>query len=360
MGLPCNDGIGRTGKHWISTSRCNRRGCPYIHPSKAELPSARKAFHAAHQRKGLRRALDGDTIAPSEKRSKRDRAAVFVEWLLEEFGAEALCSGTGVVDVAGGRGEISFELSQRRGIPCSVIDPRLPGCAKLNNAQRRFVAQANKEGRALLKPTYFATLMTPDLWATAPVQVGISETYAAGADRGGDTGAELSQTESASTAPATQSPYQAVQRHGNYHGTPPELAASERSRLVQTLNGASIIVGMHPDQATEHIVSCALALGKPWAVVPCCVFSREFPDRKLYNYDSSAAAAVRPVRLSRGDSDCVPATSAPSTAVVEFSEFVEYLRRKPMELGQQRANQIYLPWQGKNSVVYARSPAMDQ
>jgi hypothetical protein len=117
----CVRACARAGKYWISTSRCNRRGCPFIHHSKAELPAARKAFHAARKRKGLRRALEGDTIAPSEKRSKRDRAAVFVEWLIETYGEEYLRSGSGVVDVAGGRGEVSFELCQRRGIPCSVL-----------------------------------------------------------------------------------------------------------------------------------------------------------------------------------------------------------------------------------------------
>jgi hypothetical protein len=325
-----------------------------MHPDKAELPAARKAFHAAHQRKGLRRALEGDTIVPSDKRSKRDRAAVFVEWLLDEFGAETLCSGSGVVDVAGGRGEISFELCQRRGIPCSVIDPRLPGCAKLNNAQRRFVALAEKEGRALLKPSQFAALLTPDLWTNAPVPYAMSDAVLCGGDGAGD-GTELSPTESAATSAATKSHHRAAQRHGNYCGAPPVLTLGERSRLVEILNGASVIVGMHPDQATEHIVSCALALGKPWAVVPCCVFAREFPHRKLYEHGSSSVAAVQPAELSRGGSDWTPATSTTSKPVVEFSEFVEYLRRKPTEYAQQRANQIYLPWQGKNSVIYAGS-----
>ena len=34
------------------------------------------------------------------------------------------------------------------------------------------------------------------------------------------------------------------------------------------------LVGLHPDEATEAIVDCALANRKPFAVVPCCVFPR--------------------------------------------------------------------------------------
>ena len=38
---------------------------------------------------------------------------------------------------------------------------------------------------------------------------------------------------------------------------------------------------MHPDEATESIVDTALLHNLPFAVVPCCVFSALFPDRKL-------------------------------------------------------------------------------
>jgi len=41
-----------------------------------------------------------------------------------------------------------------------------------------------------------------------------------------------------------------------------------------------LAVGMHPDQATEPIIDAALALGKPFAVVPCCVFPDLFPHRR--------------------------------------------------------------------------------
>ena len=43
----------------------------------------------------------------------------------------------------------------------------------------------------------------------------------------------------------------------------------------------SIVVGMHPDQATEPIVRLALAAGKPFVVVPCCVFAKSNPQRAL-------------------------------------------------------------------------------
>ena len=44
---------------------------------------------------------------------------------------------------------------------------------------------------------------------------------------------------------------------------------------------ASLVVGMHPDEATEDIVDAAIAARTPFAVVPCCVFSRLFSNRRL-------------------------------------------------------------------------------
>src|SRR5690606_29142839 len=47
-------------------------------------------------------------------------------------------SGEGVCDVAGGRGDLSFELFTKRGIKTTLIDPREP---KLRPSQRRTVRQ---------------------------------------------------------------------------------------------------------------------------------------------------------------------------------------------------------------------------
>eukprot|EP00854_Cymbomonas_tetramitiformis_P008555 gene8555-10154_t len=53
-----------------------------------------------------------------------NRAACFRRWLLDTFGADFLKNGSGVLDVAGGKGELSFELLVLNHIPCTVVDPR--------------------------------------------------------------------------------------------------------------------------------------------------------------------------------------------------------------------------------------------
>ena len=44
---------------------------------------------------------------------------------------------------------------------------------------------------------------------------------------------------------------------------------------------AGLIVGLHPDQAAGAIVETAIAKQVPFAVIPCCVFARLFPDRAV-------------------------------------------------------------------------------
>jgi hypothetical protein len=52
------------------------------------------------------------------------RCGVLRRWLVEIFGYEYLRSGSGIVDVAGGKGELSFEFVNLSRIPSTVFDPR--------------------------------------------------------------------------------------------------------------------------------------------------------------------------------------------------------------------------------------------
>ena len=88
------------------------------------------------------------------------------------------------------------------------------------------------------------------------------------------------------------------------------------------LRGASCVVGLHPDEATELIVDVALKHGRPFAVVPCCVFPRLFPHRPR-------------VRTT-----------------ADFCDFL--LRKAPgLEAG-------FLPVEGRNKVIFRRAAAPPQ
>src|SRR5690606_21523042 len=73
------------------------------------------------------------------------RHLTLVKWLVDKFGVSRLKRGSGGLDVAGGKGKVAFGLTARRGIPCTVIDPRQ---TKLTADQLRFLERKEKlEGK---------------------------------------------------------------------------------------------------------------------------------------------------------------------------------------------------------------------
>ena len=74
-----------------------------------------------------------------QKIKKDNRASTFAALLVREFGLHRLRRGSGVVDVAGGSGELSFELAVRWGVPCTIIDPRGEG-VHLTSRHKRLLA----------------------------------------------------------------------------------------------------------------------------------------------------------------------------------------------------------------------------
>ena len=62
-----------------------------------------------------------------------NRVSVFRRWLLRTFGEEFLRSGSGVLDVAGGKGELAFELLNLHRVPSTVVDPRRLDLARFSS-----------------------------------------------------------------------------------------------------------------------------------------------------------------------------------------------------------------------------------
>jgi hypothetical protein len=83
--------------------------------------------------------------------------------------------------------------------------------------------------------------------------------------------------------------------------------------------GCSLLVGMHPNDATKTIVDIALQHEKPFAIVPCCVMSRLFPYRQCRD----------------------------GSAVDTYDAFVKYLMEK-----DPRIQKTFLVFEGKNQALY--------
>ena len=160
-----------------------------------------------------------------------------------------------ILDIAGGRGDLAFELSVKYDLKCIVIDPRQDQTFYRKKYQRKRLKKSGKEGQELYKT--MNNLFNLEFF----------ETY-------------------------------------------PDFKKS-----------TSLVIGLHPDQATEPLVDCSLKLQIPFAVIPCCVFSHENPHRLLKN-------------------GLVPNT---------YETFCEFLLQKA------NANVLlteHLAFQGRNKVIY--------
>jgi hypothetical protein len=165
--------------HFVSTGRCATVGCTFLHA----LPAEGRAAWLVAQRatRSARGAAIDDPLAPSSKARHSARAEVFADWLVATYGADALRAG-GVVDVAGGRGDLAFALCTRRGIPTTVVDPRH---AALRKEQHRFLAAHPHAPRAthvvaLFDDAFVASARGAALLAGAALVVGMHPDQATG------------------------------------------------------------------------------------------------------------------------------------------------------------------------------------
>jgi hypothetical protein len=243
---------------------------------------------------------EGDPHAAEDDRglaTKTHRASKFADWLVRTFGVEKLSEGSGVLDVAGGRGDVSWELHTVRGVPCTLVEPR---ARKLNRLQHKWLKK---------REMGVGNAVTDDTAEPRP-------------PRGGDGDDDDDDDDDENAADAVLCPQVRA-----------EFGADTYARFAK----CSVVVGMHPDQATEGIMAFAKAHGKPFAIVPCCVFPALFPHRRVPA--DEAAGAETPAGVSSGG---VPVT--------RLAQLVRYLER---ETGGRVTR---LDFQGANRVVYSTEP----
>lgn len=156
---------------------------------------------------------------------------------------QQLNAGSGVVDAAGGSGHVSMALGMA-GVKSTVVDPRenvgkLPGKDRKvwNKAKRNLVA-ASSDGIPLCQPIVPYEALRA--WFSSKPD-GVDKSH----------------------------------RHPDEDEV--EVCAENHSLLEE----CSAIVALHPDEATDAIVDMAVRKRVPFVIMPCCVFSRLFPDRRL-------------------------------------------------------------------------------
>ena len=230
-----------------------------------------------------------------------------------------------VADIAGGGGTLSFELHVRYGCDCVLVDPAFVALSPRQlgtwrNLRKRAARSGERGGawRAWRRAERWVRVAARerDARRDAHVRRVLVHTDAretrAFADRRIDDGGGAARR-------AETDPNDADVARFDHFAEP--FWGDLDGALGGAIASCDVLVGMHPDQATEPIVDAALRLNKPFAVVPCCVFPDAFPDR--------VGPDGAPVRT--------------------YAQFLEYLRAK--DPGIEIA---YLPFKGRSRVLYKR------
>ena len=254
-------------KYWLNTGSCPRKDCQFVHLAKDEIKSARQEF--VQERLNSRAALqenlehddDGQYQEVEDLVSRHQRASVFADFLIQQF-PEILTPSekSGVIlDVAGGRGDLAFELAVKRKIATKVfvIDPR---GQKVRRWQQKLLQKLQNSSSETNLPQHVNELFNEELFEKDPI----------------------------------------------------------RDKKI------NLIIGLHPDEATEPLVDIALEKKIPFAVIPCCVFAHLFPHRKLRKCNSE-----------------------PRT----YEQFLKFLLEKSKDLQVQS-----LKFRGRDTVIFCRNP----
>jgi hypothetical protein len=155
------------------------------------------------------------------------RAHCFAAWVVEQAPKGLL--ERGVLDVAGGSGEVAFLLTAHHGVRVTTVDPRFPATGLLSQCRTR------KAWAAAHPTSPFQSLHT-----------GIRLLFGEGGE-------------------GFYWPQGRVGEEGTGAGKGGGAAASD----------FGLALGFHPDQATEPLLDWCLATATPFAIVPCCVFGAE-------------------------------------------------------------------------------------
>lgn len=249
----------------------------------------------------------------------------FARWILDKFphivqecstsiskegeAAAAADSNMHVLDVAGGKGELSSRLALCHSLRVVMIDPRPADISSvyLNSVVPKLPKkwQHSLEQRLEQTPTFiedelnnrYSQLVTHFSFA--------SDDICSGGDGG--------------------------------NCTPNEEFLFEDEALEKAVRHASLIIGLHADGATEAIVDAALYYNKPFVIVPCCVFPNLFRNRFIYVKDDHA----------NNCSEHGQHSEEKKVAVRTHEQFCRYLLNK-----DDRFRQEELPFEGRNVAIW--------
>ena len=222
---------------------------------------------------------------PSIAMARRYRVFILRDFLLKTYGVEYLKEGP-ILDVAGGKGDNSWVLANVDGIDSVVADPRVMDATKWVKAANWLCdnpeVAAERASPQSVNYEPLAALRIQPPWVTPRHLKVFVDDLMVSAIKDGPAGT-WERYFDATTARAEES--EGKVGHHQPKGVAPCDGETNRVKSAlearEVIVSAKLVLGFHPDEATEAAIDLALLLQVPFAVVPCCVFPKYFPFRRL-------------------------------------------------------------------------------
>jgi hypothetical protein len=302
-------------KHWARNKMClyhsNNGKCKFAHPDDYQVSHIQR-----HRSTGGRLQTRNDT-----------RVAKLRSFIASHNDVLDL-SSCNILDVAGGKGELAFQLlNLSNAASCHVVDPRPLSLTRFQKRLQRgfYHRSASILSKDIVRDQtekerpvdHLRCFFSDELWKQ---------------NEGVSTEEKNFQNAFEKNCKATKSwswpPIDSSNEHREFINH--DLDQCENiDELKETptfkhassvVKHANLIVGMHPDQAVDAIVDAALDMNVTFFVVPCCTYSSEFPNRKVLSSNK---------------------------IVTTYEELLDYLQCKSPDIKRHT-----LPFEGKNVCLY--------
>lgn len=280
--------------------------------------------------------------------SKKHRVYVFREFILQTYSDylttptsdSSATSGSNsiVLDIAGGKGDLSWILHNIDSYQSIVIDPRctINHIHKSVEYLRRFPDECKKRSiphQSTYQPlaALMPRLEQKDYHTESPLHIRIfvdEELVHVLRSIVVDHTPNGNELWEQYWARATQRTMDHITPSGKNDFSIDRVTVSEDSNNIthsqtalQYILQAKLIVGYHPDQATDACFTLAQLLNIPVCVVPCCVFPSEFPHRRFFDTTTTTTATSVDDDIRKNDENC----GGGEKPVEKYDDLIQYL-----------------------------------
>lgn len=283
------------GVRWWDMKQCQEWHQTYLKQSddsdSDQIKSAKQSKRELKNNRRSAECVDGCAFRHGGSAPKREQGEIVTKLLIEilkkklvqehpsladasdDLHSEALKrlnEGTGVVDAAGGSGHVSMALGMA-GIHATVVDPR-EAVGKLPGRDRKIWYRALKRVRERNEVIQCLPCNNPSIVPYSTLRAWFGEC---------PDGANSS------------------------HRHPDKAEISVCSAEHDLVSRCSAIVALHPDEATDSIVNVAVQRRIPFVIVPCCVFARLFPNRRLLGSNEPVSTYIDLIRYLKSKDESI-------------------------------------------------------